>query len=445
MPPMPADPAPAGTHAVQTLRTYPAKRPRHPFAPEGERSIARAYLKAFERARRLVYVEDQYLWSGAAASFLGDQLRARPDLHLVAVVPRFPDRDGRLSGPPYRIGQQRAIEQLCQAGGDRVTFFDLEAESGWPIYVHAKVGIVDDVWMIVGSDNLNIRSWTNDSELSCAVIDERLDPREPADPGGLGDGARMLARKTRLGLWCEHLGRDRATTPTSWTPSRRSRCCGRRRRTSTPGMTADAPAHGRPVVSVTTGRARSVGGRRGGRTHCTGCSSILTAGPDRYDAPAPSDQPFGNRAATERRAEERRTPNRYYRPGHLRERTDPIRANSLTQNDGSVARPAPRVPGSLTAPNARTGAPTARGGPSTSAHDRRALRMRSMGRSRARPWPERAGYRPRTIGHWRVRRIGTWSTRLPAPLCRAFEGWCNVRQGSPMSARGLLRGVARQR
>jgi phosphatidylserine/phosphatidylglycerophosphate/cardiolipin synthase-like enzyme len=190
------------------LRTYPAKRPRHPFAPEGERSIARAYLKAFERARRLVYVEDQYLWSGAAASFLGDQLRARPDLHLVAVVPRFPDRDGRLSGPPYRIGQQRAIEQLYQAGGDRVTFFDLEAESGWPIYVHAKVGIVDDVWMIVGSDNLNIRSWTNDSELSCAVIDERLDPREPADPGGLGDGARMLARNTRLGLWCEHLGRD---------------------------------------------------------------------------------------------------------------------------------------------------------------------------------------------------------------------------------------------
>jgi phosphatidylserine/phosphatidylglycerophosphate/cardiolipin synthase-like enzyme len=208
MPPMPADPGPAGNQAVQTLRTYPAKRPPHPFAPEGERSIARAYLKAFERARRLVYVEDQYLWSGAAASFLGDQLRARPDLHLVAVVPRFPDRDGRLSGPPYRIGQQRAIEQLRQAGGDQVTFFDLEAESGWPIYVHAKVGIVDDVWMIVGSDNLNIRSWTNDSELSCAVIDERLDPREPADPGGLGDGARQLARETRLALWCEHLGRD---------------------------------------------------------------------------------------------------------------------------------------------------------------------------------------------------------------------------------------------
>jgi phosphatidylserine/phosphatidylglycerophosphate/cardiolipin synthase-like enzyme len=208
LPPMPDDPAPCGQHAVQVLRTYPAKRPRFPFAPDGERSIARAYLKAFERATSLVYVEDQYLWSGAAARFLGDRLRAEPSLHLVAVVPRYPDQDGRLSGPPNRIGQQHAIEHLRQAGGDRVAFFDLEASSGWPIYVHSKICVIDDIWMIVGSDNLNIRSWTNDSELSCAVIDQRRDEREPLDPGGHGDGARQLARSSRLRLWCEHLGRD---------------------------------------------------------------------------------------------------------------------------------------------------------------------------------------------------------------------------------------------
>jgi hypothetical protein len=40
------------------------------------------------------------------------------------------------------------------------------------------------------------------------VIDETLDPREPADPGGRGDGARRLARETRLRLLREHLGRD---------------------------------------------------------------------------------------------------------------------------------------------------------------------------------------------------------------------------------------------
>jgi phosphatidylserine/phosphatidylglycerophosphate/cardiolipin synthase-like enzyme len=208
LPAMPTDPAPAGRHAVQVLRTYPAKRPAYDFAPDGERSIARAYIKAFGRARRLVYVEDQYLWSGAAAGNLADRLRAEPDLHVVAVVPRYPDRDGRVSGPPYRIGQQQALARLGAAGGDRVAVFDLEAPSGWPIYVHSKVCVIDDVWMIVGSDNLNIRSWTNDSELSCAVLDDQRDDRDPVDPGGRGDGARVLARQARIQLWREHLGRD---------------------------------------------------------------------------------------------------------------------------------------------------------------------------------------------------------------------------------------------
>jgi phosphatidylserine/phosphatidylglycerophosphate/cardiolipin synthase-like enzyme len=81
----------------------------------------------------------------------------------------------------------------------------LENDRGAPIYVHAKVCIVDDVWMTVGSDNLNRRSWTNDSEASCALIDDDRDLRQPLDPGGHGDGARVLARDTRLRLWREHL------------------------------------------------------------------------------------------------------------------------------------------------------------------------------------------------------------------------------------------------
>jgi phosphatidylserine/phosphatidylglycerophosphate/cardiolipin synthase-like enzyme len=207
LPPAPRDPSPCGPHAIQVLRTYPAKRPRFPFAPDGERSVARAYQKAFARARRLIYIEDQYLWSRPAAQALADQLRVAPDLRLIAVVPRFPDENGRISGPPSRIGQQRAIHLLRDAGGDRVMIFDLEAESGLPIYVHAKMCIVDDVWMMVGSDNLNLRSWTNDSELSCAVLDATPDERAPLDPAGLGDGARLLPRETRLRLWREHLGR----------------------------------------------------------------------------------------------------------------------------------------------------------------------------------------------------------------------------------------------
>jgi phosphatidylserine/phosphatidylglycerophosphate/cardiolipin synthase-like enzyme len=204
---MPEDPPPAGDHTVQVLRTYPSKRPAYPFAPDGERSVARAYRKAIRRARRLIYVEDQYLWSEQVAAELSDALRREPDLRFVALVPRFPEQDGRLSGPPLRIGHQHALDMVRAAGGDRVAVYDLHNDDGVPIYVHAKVCVVDDTWVSIGSDNLNLRSWTHDSELSCAVLDGHLDGREPLDPGGLGDGARRLARELRLGLWAEHLDR----------------------------------------------------------------------------------------------------------------------------------------------------------------------------------------------------------------------------------------------
>jgi phosphatidylserine/phosphatidylglycerophosphate/cardiolipin synthase-like enzyme len=193
---------------VQVLRTYPRKRPSFPFAPDGERSIARAYIKALRRARSFVYIEDQYLWSTEVAGVLASALHRVRDLRLIAVVPRYPDRDGYVSGPLQRIGQVEAVELVRRAGGDRVGLFDLENENGDPIYVHAKVCIVDDVWMTIGSDNLNLRSWTHDSELTCALLDPTVDERAPRDPANLGDGARRLPRDVRLRLWREHLGQE---------------------------------------------------------------------------------------------------------------------------------------------------------------------------------------------------------------------------------------------
>jgi phosphatidylserine/phosphatidylglycerophosphate/cardiolipin synthase-like enzyme len=207
LPPMPRDPCSVGTHAVQVLRTYPAKRTPYPFAPEGERSVARAYRKALRRVRSLIFLEDQYLWSKDVASSIAEALTRSPELRLIAVVPRYPEQRGP-SIHPELIGQEGAIETLKEAGGDRVAFYDLENARGTPIYVHSKVCVMDDVWAAVGSDNLNRRSWTHDSELSCSILDATLDQRGPQDPGGLGDGARRFARELRLELWREHLGRN---------------------------------------------------------------------------------------------------------------------------------------------------------------------------------------------------------------------------------------------
>ncbi|GAC1410914.1 MAG: phospholipase D-like domain-containing protein [Actinomycetota bacterium] len=188
LPPLPAEPEGPGETLVQVVRTYPAKHPPYPFARDGERSVARAYQKAISNAERLIYVEDQYLWSPEIGRVFAKALQRAPELRLIAVVPRFPDRDGRFTGPLNRIGQQEALNIVHRAGGDRAGVYNLENESAVPIYVHAKVCIVDDAWVAIGSDNLNRRSWTNDSEGSCCM---------------LGPG---VAEHLRHALWKEHLG-----------------------------------------------------------------------------------------------------------------------------------------------------------------------------------------------------------------------------------------------
>jgi phosphatidylserine/phosphatidylglycerophosphate/cardiolipin synthase-like enzyme len=195
--PLPEPPA-AGPHTVQLLRTYPARRGGYPFAPAGERSVARGYLKALERARHLIYVEDQYLWSADVASVFVAALRREPELRLIVVLPHHPDQDGRLSKPPNLVGRGRALDRIRAAGGDRVAIYGVENPQGTPVYVHAKVCVVDDIWASVGSDNLNRRSWTHDSELAAVVLDETA---------GEAEGPRAFARELRLTLAREHLDR----------------------------------------------------------------------------------------------------------------------------------------------------------------------------------------------------------------------------------------------
>jgi phosphatidylserine/phosphatidylglycerophosphate/cardiolipin synthase-like enzyme len=185
----PRDPVPCGGTQVQLLRTYPSLRRGYPFARSGERSVARAYAKALRLARRLVYVEDQYLWSVEVGEVLAAALERAPELRMVIVIPACPDQDGRLATRPNQVGREPVLRRLREAGGDRVGIYALENRRGTPIYVHAKVCVVDDEWACVGSDNANRRSWTHDSELSAAFVDT------------IG-----TARNLRLTLAREHLG-----------------------------------------------------------------------------------------------------------------------------------------------------------------------------------------------------------------------------------------------
>ena len=185
-PPPPA----VGPHTVQLLRTYPDLRlgRDYPFANGGERSVARGYSKAICKAERIVYVEDQYFWGHGVAEPFETALREHPELRVVVVIPLFPDVPG-WNRTPQILGRERSLRRLLQIAPGRVAAYGIENHQGTPVYVHAKVCIIDDVWASTGSDNFNRRSWTHDSELTAVVLDE--------------DHARDL----RLTLAAEHLDR----------------------------------------------------------------------------------------------------------------------------------------------------------------------------------------------------------------------------------------------
>jgi phosphatidylserine/phosphatidylglycerophosphate/cardiolipin synthase-like enzyme len=195
------DPPRCGADAVQVLRTYPHRRRGYSFAPSGERSIARGYRKSLARARHLVYLEDQYLWSPHVVGCFAEALAAEPGLRLIAVVPQYPItglnqawRPTGSSAAPQLLARARSLDLLQRLGGDRVAVYGVENRTGTPIYVHAKVGVIDDTWAIVGSGNINRRSWTYDTELSCAVLGQHPD-------------GSCFARRLRLDLAREHLDR----------------------------------------------------------------------------------------------------------------------------------------------------------------------------------------------------------------------------------------------
>ena len=83
------------------------------------------------------------------------------------------------------------MREMARTAPDRVAVYGLENHAGTPVYVHAKVCMIDDTWMTIGSDNFNRRSWTHDSELTAAVLDDEGD----------------LPRELRLTLAAEHLDR----------------------------------------------------------------------------------------------------------------------------------------------------------------------------------------------------------------------------------------------
>jgi phosphatidylserine/phosphatidylglycerophosphate/cardiolipin synthase-like enzyme len=179
--------AAAGEHTVQVVRTI--AEGMYDAVPSGEFRILESYVRAIREARRFVYLENQFLWAPEIVDLLADKLRHPPcdEFRVVVVLPSKAN-----NGHDDTMGQLGVLVGADDDAGRLVatTIRSLSGHRDDRLYVHAKVGIVDDQWLTVGSANLNAHSLLNDTEMN--VITD--------DPG--------LARETRLRLWAEHLGVD---------------------------------------------------------------------------------------------------------------------------------------------------------------------------------------------------------------------------------------------
>jgi phosphatidylserine/phosphatidylglycerophosphate/cardiolipin synthase-like enzyme len=183
---------PVGEVELQIVRTVPERV--YDAVPRGDFRILESYTSALRSAERFIYLENQFLWSPEIARLLRDKLidPPHPDFRMLLVLPANPK-----SGNDDTRG---VLAELIEADDDagRVLACALYARSGPradPIYVHAKIAIVDDRWLTLGSANLNEHSLFNDTEMNVVAHDS------------------ALARKTRQRLWAEHLELTAALIP----------------------------------------------------------------------------------------------------------------------------------------------------------------------------------------------------------------------------------------
>jgi phosphatidylserine/phosphatidylglycerophosphate/cardiolipin synthase-like enzyme len=176
---------------LQIVRTIPAGI--YPFAPKGHHGIYHSLIAAIRRAERFIYLENQYIWAPEIIQALVYAMNRRRQ-HPFRVLLVLPAR-----ATEGRYDNDQHVELLRNEDAGRHLFHVYSLYTGGPapgttafgfrpIYVHAKVSIVDDEWFSVGSANLNRRGLASDTELNVQGI----------SPG--------VARTLRLRLWSQHLG-----------------------------------------------------------------------------------------------------------------------------------------------------------------------------------------------------------------------------------------------
>jgi len=168
----------------------------HEGPNEEVREIEALFVDLIAAAERFVYVETQYFASRVIAEAIGSRLAEQDGPEFVIVNPKTAEGwlDEAVMGPA-RYELMRALQRKDKHGRFRI--YTPVTEGGADIYVHAKIMIVDDRVLRVGSANMNNRSMGLDSECDLMI-----------DGSGREDVREKIA-ELRCDMLAEHLGVER--------------------------------------------------------------------------------------------------------------------------------------------------------------------------------------------------------------------------------------------
>ncbi len=126
------------------------------------------FLDSIRMARDTIYIESQYLTAKTVCDALHDRLSADDPPEVIIINP-----EAALSGfedQSMHVLRGRVINRLRAADrSDRFRIFNPVNSAGEPIYIHAKIMIVDDKILHIGSSNLDDRSMGFDTECDVAI------------------------------------------------------------------------------------------------------------------------------------------------------------------------------------------------------------------------------------------------------------------------------------
>ncbi|KAK4479576.1 hypothetical protein RD792_015094 [Penstemon davidsonii] len=224
-----------------------------------ERSIHEAYVDAIRRADKFIYIENQYFIGGChfweenkhcgcgnlipieIALKIASKIKARERFAVYVVIPMWPE------GPPesesvqdilhwtretmkmmYKIIMEAIQESgeeglnpkdylnfFCLANREKevkgefvppynphpdTDYFNSQKHRRFMVYVHSKLMIVDDTYLLIGSANVNQRSMDGkrDTEIAIGCY------QSTSEEQGTNNGD---IRAFRMSLWYEHTGR----------------------------------------------------------------------------------------------------------------------------------------------------------------------------------------------------------------------------------------------